>query len=91
LSSRALEYLQPDNLPLRTAANWTLGYTYQLQGDRAAASRAYTEVISISKSFGASIYTTAAALCLGQVREAENQLSLAAETYRRVLILAGDR
>jgi LuxR family maltose regulon positive regulatory protein len=89
-SRRALEYLQPDNLPLRTAANWTLGYAYQLQGDRAAASQAYTEVISISKSFGASIYTTAATLCLGQVQEAENQLSLAAETYRRVLILAGD-
>ena len=51
-SRRALEYLHPNNLPLRTATNWTLGYAYQLQGDRAAASRAYTEVISISKSFG---------------------------------------
>ncbi|MFL5659016.1 MAG: hypothetical protein ACJ8CB_33145, partial [Ktedonobacteraceae bacterium] len=51
-SRRALEYLHPNNLPLRTAANWTLGFAYQLQGDRAAASRAYAEVISISKSFG---------------------------------------
>jgi LuxR family maltose regulon positive regulatory protein len=89
-SRRALEYLHPDNLPLRTAATYTLGYAYQLQGDRAAASRAYAEVISISKSFGASIYTTAATLCLGQVQEAENQLSLATRTYKHVLQLAGD-
>jgi len=29
-SRRALEYLHPDNLPLRTAATYTLGYAYQL-------------------------------------------------------------
>src|SRR5438477_7037509 len=89
-SRRALEYLHPGNLPLRTAANWTLGYAYQLQGNRASASQAYAEVISISKSFGDSIYTTAATLCLGQVQEADNQLSLATKTYRHVLQLAGD-
>jgi LuxR family maltose regulon positive regulatory protein len=89
-SRRALSYLHPDNLPLRTAATYTLGYAYQLQGDRAAASRAYADVIAISTSFGASIYTTAATLSLGQLQEADNQLHLAAETYRRVLVLAGD-
>ena len=89
-SRRALEYLHPDNLPIRTATTYTLGYAYQLQGDRAAARQAYTEVISISKSFGDSVYTTAATLGLGQVQEAENQLPTAAETYRRVLQLAGD-
>lgn len=89
-SRRALKYLHPDNLPLRTATTYTLGYAYQLQGDRAAASQAYTEVISISKSFGDSVYTTAATLCLGQVQEADNQLHLAAETYRCALHLAGD-
>ena len=89
-SRRALEYLHPDNLPLRTAATYTLGYAHQLQGDRAAASRAYTDVIAISQSFGASIYTTAATLCLGWVQEVDNQLHLAVETYGRVLLLAGD-
>jgi len=89
-SRRALEYLHPNNLPLRTAAHWTLGYAYQLQGDRAAASRAYAEVIAISKSFGDSIYTIAATINLGQLQEADNQLYPAAETYRRVLLLAGD-
>jgi LuxR family transcriptional regulator, maltose regulon positive regulatory protein len=89
-SRRALEYLDPNNLPLRTATTYTLGYAYQLQGARAAASQAYTEVISISKSFGDSVYTTAATLCLGQVQEVDNQLHLAAESYRRALHLAGD-
>src|SRR5438477_12553571 len=82
-SRRALEYLHPNNLPLRTAATWTLGYAYQLQGDRVAASQAYAEVISISKLFGDSIYTTAATINLGQVQESDNQLSLATRTYKR--------
>ena len=82
-SRRALEYLHPDNLPVRTATTWTLGYAYQLQGDRAAASQAYTEVISIGQSFGDSIYTLAATINLGQLQEADNQLYLAAESYRR--------
>src|SRR2546423_404343 len=89
-SLRALEYLHPDNLPVGTATTWTLGYAYQLQGDRAAASQAYTEVIAIGKSFGDSIYTIAATINLGQLQEADNQLSLATRTYRRVLQLAGD-
>ncbi len=80
-SRRALEYLHP---------TWTLGYAYQLQGDRAAASQAYTEVISTGKSFGDSIYTIAATINLGQLQEADNQLSLATRTYRHVLQLAGD-
>ncbi len=51
-SRRALEYLRPDNLPVRTATTWKLGIAYQIQGDRAAASRAYTEAISISQASG---------------------------------------
>src|SRR5438132_1734080 len=89
-SRRALEYLHPDNLSVRATAHWTLGYAYQLQGDRAAASQAYTEVIALSQASGNSMVTIAATTCLGQVQEAENQLSLAAESYRRVLQLAGD-
>jgi LuxR family maltose regulon positive regulatory protein len=89
-SHRALEYLHPDNLLVRTATHWTLGYAYQLQGDRSAARQAYTEVIATGKSFGDSIYTIAATINLGQLQEADNQLSLAARTYRRVLQLTGD-
>jgi LuxR family maltose regulon positive regulatory protein len=89
-SRRALEYLHPDNLPLRTATTWTLGHAHQLQGERAAAREAYDEVISTGKSFGDSVYTIAATINLGQLQEADNQLPLAAESYRRVLQLAGD-
>ena len=89
-SRRALEYLHPDNVTVRTATTWTLGYAYQLQGDRTAASQAYTEVIATGKVLGESIYTIAATINLGQLQEADNQLSLATRTYRRVLQLAGE-
>ena len=89
-SHRALEYLHPDNLPLRTATTWTLGHAHQLQGNRAAASRAYDEVISTGKSSGDSVYTIAATINLGQLQEADNRLCLAERTYKRVLQMAGD-
>ena len=41
-SRRALEYLHPDNLPYRSELP-EMGYAYYLQGDRAAAGRAYAE------------------------------------------------
>ena len=88
-SHRALEYLHPDNVAFRTSTAWKLGFACQLQGDRAAASRAYTEVISIGQASGNTIFTLMAATGLGTVREAENQLSLAAATYRRALHLGG--
>lgn len=89
-SRRALEYLHPDNLPVRTATTWTLGYAYQLSGDRAAASQAYTEALSISQAIGHIIITIVATIGLGNVQEAENQLYLAAQSYRHALQLAGD-
>jgi LuxR family maltose regulon positive regulatory protein len=89
-SRRALEYLHPDNLPLRTSATWTLGLAYQLQGNRAAARQAYAEAIASGEASGNQMVTIAATICLGQIQEAENQLRLAAESYRRVLQLAGE-
>lgn len=89
-SRRALEYLHPDNLPVRTSIIWTLGYAYELQGDRAAASQAYTEAIAISQAIGHMIVNIMATLGLGGIQEAENQLYLAAETYQRALKLVGD-
>lgn len=89
-SRRALEYLRPDNLPVRTATTWTLGHAYHLQGDRAAAGRAYEEAVSTSERIGHTIITIMASTGLGNVQEAENQLHPAARTYRRVLEVAGD-
>ncbi len=88
-SRRALEYLHPNNLFLRATANWTLGFAYIFQGDRAAARRALAEAISLSQASGDIFTTILATIGLGIIQEAENQLYLAAETYRRVLQLAG--
>ncbi|HKW20193.1 MAG TPA: LuxR C-terminal-related transcriptional regulator, partial [Ktedonobacterales bacterium] len=89
-SRRALEYLRPDNLPVRTATTWKLGWAYQVQGDRAAAGRAYREAVSISQASGNTIIYLAASAGLGSVQEGQNQLHAAAQTYRRILELAGD-
>ncbi len=89
-SRRALDYLHPDNLAVRTATTWKLGIAYQMQGDRAAARQAYTEAIATSQASGNTIINLAATIGLGNVQESQNQLHLAVETYRRVLHLAGD-
>jgi len=90
-SRRALEYLHPNNLAFRTSTAWKLGFAYHLQGDRAAASRAYTEVISIGQASGNIIFTIMATIGLGGLQEADNQLHLAAQTYRRSLQLFGEQ
>ncbi|WP_307719827.1 LuxR C-terminal-related transcriptional regulator [Paenibacillus kobensis] len=89
-SQRALEYLRPTNLPVRTSTIWTLGCAYELQGDRASAGRAYTEAASISKRIGHTLIQVLSMIGLGSVQETDNQLVLAVDTYRKVLELAGE-
>ena len=87
---RALEYLHPNNLPYRSEVIQAMGYAYYLQGDRAAAGRAYAEALSLAQASGNMINTILATTCLGQIQQLENQLYLAAATYQRVLQLIGD-
>jgi len=83
--------LGPDvDLLIRTSANWALGVAYQLQGNRAAARVALTEAISLGQAAGNLFTTILATLSLGDIQVAENKLSVAMETYRRVLHLLGD-
>ncbi|WP_338042710.1 LuxR C-terminal-related transcriptional regulator [Paenibacillus fonticola] len=89
-SLRALEYLHPDNLPVRTSTVWSMGYAYQLQGNRAAAGKAYAEALSLSQNIGHVMITIMSTLGLGNIQEAENLLYMAAETYNRVLKVATD-
>lgn len=89
-SSRALEYLHPNNLPVRNATMWALGYACYLQGDRVAAYQAYTEAITMSQKIGHNLINILATIGLGNIQEADNKLDLAAQTYRRVLQMAGD-
>jgi LuxR family maltose regulon positive regulatory protein len=89
-SRRALEYLHPDNLYFRFTGIWTLGFACLLQGDRAAAGEAFAEALSISQASGDIHSTIVATIGLGQIHEFANHLCLAADSYRRVLQLAGD-
>lgn len=90
-SQLALEYLHPDNLAFRTSTHWKLGYAYHLQGDRAAASRAYTQVISTGEASGNTLFAVMATIGLGGLQIAENQLHQAMETYQRALQFFGNR
>ena len=86
---RALEYLHPDS-PLRSRAIWTLGFAYEVRGDRAAALQAYSEAIADSQASGNIHYASVATISLGVLQEYDNHLHQAAETYRRGLLLAGE-
>jgi LuxR family transcriptional regulator, maltose regulon positive regulatory protein len=90
-SRRALEYLRPDDLPFRATANWTAGTAYFDLGDRVAARQAISEAIALSQAAGNIFTAILATIALGQIQEVDNQLYPAAETYRHVLRLAGDR
>ncbi len=89
-SNRALAYLPPDNLYIRTAVIRTLGLAYHIQGDRVAAERAYTEAITMSEASGNTFINILATTGLGIIQETENRLHQAAESYRRVLQLVGE-
>jgi LuxR family maltose regulon positive regulatory protein len=89
-SHRALDLLDPVNLPVRTATIWTLGYAYQLQGNHEDARKAYVEAIAASEAIGHKIIAIMSKLDLGNIQEIENRLYLAADTYQSVLQLAGD-
>ena len=86
----ALELLESDNLPARTAAQWALGHAHALSGHRAEALKAHGEALAISESIGHRIITIMATLGLGQLRWSNNELPSAAETYERLLEQAGD-
>ena len=87
---RALKYLHPDNLAVRTAVTWQLGLAHQLRGDRVAAKQAYAEAVAACESTGNSHINIFASTGLGNIQEFDNQLHLATQTYRRVLELVGD-
>ena len=80
-SRRALEYLDPDNLPFRTAAALTLGHAYVLLGDRCRGAASPCGGVGISAASGNTIYEILGSIGLGYIQELDNQLVLAAETF----------
>ncbi len=88
-SQRALAYLHPDNLPVRTAMKWTLGYAYHLQGQRAAARQAYQEAATISRAIGHVIIQTTANIGLAILQELDDQPHEANRIHQEILASLG--
>lgn len=89
-SQLALDLVDADNLPVRTAASWTLGFAYQITGQRAKAIEAYTKAIATSQTTGNTMITMAARISLAQVQESENDYHSAIKSYHQALELMGD-
>lgn len=87
-SRRALAYLQPDNLPARTASAWMLGAACQRRGDYAEACQAYNEVITNCRIIGHQLMAVTALVGIAQIKEAEGRPDLAAEHYWEAIRLA---
>jgi LuxR family maltose regulon positive regulatory protein len=89
-SRRAFEYLHPDSLLYRLRATWTLAFAHSLQGDRTAARRTYAEMERTAQVSGFVLPMQWALLGLGDCHLLDNELPLAAETYRRAQRSFGD-
>ena len=89
-SNRALELLDPDNISVRTATNFGLGYAHQLNGDLEDAKQSHKKVLKLGVSNDNTIYSVGAAISLGQISETENELKQGYDHYQNALHLAGD-
>jgi ATP/maltotriose-dependent transcriptional regulator MalT len=82
-AQRALEFLRPANLPVRTATTWALGYAYELQGNRSAARQSYTAAVAAAEAIGHFIMHLMSTLGIAHMQEADNQLAQAAAIVSR--------
>ena len=89
-SQRALALLRPQNLAARAAVIGTLGYAYEVLGDRAGARKTYGEALTISRATGSQFGEMAASMGTATMQELDNELRLAAETYEDAIRLAAD-
>jgi len=89
-SRRALEYLDPKSLATRPTriGRWATRISSTASAPGPAG---IYDAIAICQTTGDIFTTILATLGLGNVQEAENQLHAAAETYQRVLQIAGEQ
>ncbi|MEM7117393.1 MAG: LuxR C-terminal-related transcriptional regulator [Chloroflexota bacterium] len=87
---RALEYLHPNNLSVRTSINWSLGYAYRLQGDRAAAARSLAEAQASAISIGHGIMMVMTTMGVANIQELQLELRQAAQIYQNMLQVVGE-
>jgi LuxR family maltose regulon positive regulatory protein len=89
-SQKALDYLAPDNWTFRSSALWTLGYAYQVQGERDAALNVYADVLEMGEEMGNVINQMAALSLLGAVHLSNHDIAQAQDYLGRMIALAGD-
>ena len=89
-ASRALELLNPESRPARTAANCALGVAQMFRGERVQASAAFSEVIGAGLSSGNVMFAAVASTALAGIQATDYQLHSAAATYREVIKMIGD-
>ena len=90
-SSLAIEYLHEDHPNSRANAWWVQGYAQLFMGDYQAAREAFSQAISISRSAQDLFTFILGSIGLANVLEKENLLFQAAETYQKILKLAGEK
>jgi LuxR family transcriptional regulator, maltose regulon positive regulatory protein len=88
-AQRALEYLHPQNLPIRAATQWVLGYAYRLQNNRRASHHSYSQAIAMSEKIGHLMVNILATVALGDIQWLDLQFTTAIETYQRAIAIAG--
>jgi LuxR family maltose regulon positive regulatory protein len=87
LSQRALALLPAENLVVRAIVAQNLGVAYHWSGDPAAAIRALTDAVALSRAAGQSFQTLTAMAILGRAYEMQAALRQAMETYQEALKL----
>ena len=89
-ASRALELLNPESRPARTAAHCALGVAQMFRGERAQASAAFSDVIGAGLSSGNVMFAAVASTALAGIQATDYQLHSAEATYRKVIKMIGD-
>jgi LuxR family maltose regulon positive regulatory protein len=89
-ASQALELLNSDSRPARTAAHCALGVAQMFRGDRLQASAAFSQVIGAGLSSGNVMFAAVASTALAGIQATDYQLHLAAATYRDVIQIIAD-
>jgi LuxR family maltose regulon positive regulatory protein len=89
-ASRALELLNPDDRPARTAAHCARGVAQMFRGELAEAQVAFSKVIGAGRSSGNLMFAAVAATALAGIQTTRYQLHLAAASYREVIGMISD-
>jgi LuxR family transcriptional regulator, maltose regulon positive regulatory protein len=84
-SERALALLPEDALVARSTINCTLGYAYEVLGERAEARRVYAEGLGAARATRNSFGELSGLTGLAAIAELENELRSAAEKYEEAI------